>query len=328
MNITEFSQIAGVSKSAVSRYFNNGYLSDCKKELIKEVIDKTGYSPNPQAQTIRTRVTKLVGVIIPKLSSESCSRVVDGISEILDKEGYNILLVNTKNDEHKELEYLNLFKQNRVDGVVLLASIFTKNHSKVLKNMKIPVVIVGQEWKGFNCVCHDDYGASYMLTTQMIEKGAKKIAYIGVSDSDMSAGFSRKKGFKDALSEANIDIIEQNIKIADFDIQSGYHQMKKILLESEIPDAIFCATDQIAIGAKQYLLEKSIKVPNQVMISSVGDTLIGKITEIPLTSARLHYKTSGMESANMLLELIRKNETIPKTIKLDYNIEYRKSTER
>lgn len=73
-NISEFAKIAGVSKSAVSRYFNNGYLAEDKRQIIEKAIEKTGYSPSISAQNIRTKVTKLVGVIIPKLSSESCAR--------------------------------------------------------------------------------------------------------------------------------------------------------------------------------------------------------------------------------------------------------------
>ena len=80
MNITEFAKAAGVSKSAVSRYFNDGYVSEEKRRLIEAAIEATGYAPSVQAQNVRTRVTKLVGVIIPKLSSESCAREVEVIN--------------------------------------------------------------------------------------------------------------------------------------------------------------------------------------------------------------------------------------------------------
>ena len=94
MNITEFAKAAGVSKSAVSRYFNDGYVSEEKRRLIEAAIEATGYAPSVQAQNVRTRVTKLVGVIIPKLSSESCAREVEGISQVLSEQGYQLLLVN------------------------------------------------------------------------------------------------------------------------------------------------------------------------------------------------------------------------------------------
>lgn len=102
MNITEFAKAAGVSKSAVSRYFNDGYVSEEKRKLIEAAIETTGYAPSVQAQNVRTKVTKLVGVIIPKLSSESCAREVEGISQVLSEQGYQLLLVNSANDPKKK----------------------------------------------------------------------------------------------------------------------------------------------------------------------------------------------------------------------------------
>lgn len=141
MNISEFAKAAGVSKSAVSRYFNDGYLSDEKRAMIKKAIDETGYSPNSSAQSVKTRVTKLIGVILPKLSSDSCARITEGISGVLTEQGYELLLVNTANDYNKEIKYLDLFRQNRVDGVIFLASVFTPLHKSVLNKMHIPVII-------------------------------------------------------------------------------------------------------------------------------------------------------------------------------------------
>ena len=328
MNISEFAEYAGVSKSAVSRYFNNGYLSADKREMIEKAIEETGYSPSFSAQAIKTRVTKLVGVIIPKLSSESCARITEGISQVLYEHGYQILLVNTANDYNKEIEYLDLFRQNRVDGVIFLATVFTDVHRSVMNKMHIPVVIVGQQYKGFSCVCHDDYGAAYALTELMLKKGAVRPAYIGVTDEDKAAGEARHKGFLKALADHDIKLEKQNSMTAEFNIDSGYKCAKRILSGGNMPDCIFCATDNIAAGAIRYCRESGIKVPEEVMICGVGDSKISTVTAIPITSARLHYKTAGIEAAQMLLNSIGKASVVPKMMKLDYEIAERESTDR
>ena len=328
MNISEFAEYAGVSKSAVSRYFNNGYLSDDKREKIEKAIEETGYFPSISAQAIKTRVTKLVGVIIPKLSSESCARITEGISQVLYEHGYQILLVNTDNDYNKEIEYLDLFRQNRVDGVIFLATVFTDVHRSLLKKMHIPVVITGQEYKGFSCVCHDDFGAAYALTELMLHKGAVRPAYIGVTDDDKAAGEARHKGFLKALADNDISLDKHNSVTAEFNIDSGYSCAKKIFSGREHPDCIFCATDNIAAGAILYCRENGIKIPEDVMICGVGDSKIGAITAVSLTSARLHYKTAGIEAAQMLLNSIGRASNVPKIMKLDYEIVERESTNR
>ena len=91
MNITEIARLAGVSKTAVSRYFNGGYLSAEKRAAIAAVVEQTGYLPSQQARTLRTRRTRQVGVVMPRLSSESTARVVDGISLALADKGYQLL---------------------------------------------------------------------------------------------------------------------------------------------------------------------------------------------------------------------------------------------
>lgn len=326
MNISEFAKIAGVSRSAVSRYFNDGYLSDDKRELIEKAIAKTGYSPSSAARTSKNRVTKLVGVIIPKLSSESCARVVDGISEVLGNEGYELLLVNTANDNSREITSLELFRSNRVDGVILLATIFTELHISVLKKMRVPVVIVGQELNGFDCVCHNDYGAAYALTSKMIEKGAKKPAFIGVTLSDAAAGKARREGFEAAVKAHGLELRTNFIETAKFDMDSGHEKAKHLLSGNVRPDCIFCATDSIALGAMLYCRENGIRVPEDIMICSVGDSKMGRASSPTLTTAHFHYKTSGMNAAEMLLRDLKHRDGIGRLLRLDYDIIEREST--
>ena len=95
MTINEIAEMAGVSRATVSRYLNNGYVSGEKSEKIRKVIEETGYQPSAQAQVLRTKRTKLVGVIIPKINSDSISRMVAGISSVLSDAGYELLLANT-----------------------------------------------------------------------------------------------------------------------------------------------------------------------------------------------------------------------------------------
>ena len=95
MNIADIAKLAGVSPSAVSRYLNQGYLSQEKKEAIRKVIEETGYRPLAQAQALRTRRTKTIGVVLPKIDSFSVSSVMAGIDSVLEQRGFQILLADT-----------------------------------------------------------------------------------------------------------------------------------------------------------------------------------------------------------------------------------------
>ena len=159
MTIKEIAQLAGVSSAAVSRYLNGGYVSDEKKEQIRKVIEETGYQPSAQARILRTKKACLVGVVVPKINSESISRVTAGIEQVLSRRGYQMLLASTDNDPDKEITYLKLFENYPVDGIILIGTVISAEHRKFLKNSKVPVVVVGQYTKYANCIYHDDYGA-------------------------------------------------------------------------------------------------------------------------------------------------------------------------
>ena len=328
MNITEFAKAAGVSVSAVSRYFNDGYLSEDKRLKIEAALESTGYMPSYSARTVRSKVTKLVGVILPKLSSESISRVTEGISEVLGAEGFELLLVNTANDYNREISSLELFRQNRVDGVILLASVFTDLHRSLLSKMRVPAIIVGQKLMGFNCVCHNDLGAAYSMTKLMLDKGAKVPAFIGANPEDNAAGRDRRLGFEKALAEAGIELDKSLCEIAKFSMESGYEKAGRIFAQKKKPDCIFCATDNIAAGVMLYCRENNIKIPDDVMIGGVGDSRMGRLLYVPLSSVHLHYKTAGIEGAKMLLNEMKGSSSVHRIMQLEYDIIERESTAR
>lgn len=327
MNINEIAKIAGVSPATISRFLNNGYVSNEKKEIIKKVIEETGYTPLSYAQTLRTKKNNLIGVIVPKISSEALSRMVSGISLSLENTSYNMILGNTDLNIKKEFDYLDIFRNDKVDGIIFIATILSKKHFDVLSKVKVPVVILSQKTDGYSCVYNDDYNASLSLTNLLIEKGCNTIAYIGVTQQDEAAGKSRKKGFIDALKQNNLSIYDSIMYEGEFSIESGFVNMKNILSICDKVDGVFCATDNIAVGAMQYLRENNIKVPQNIKIVSIGDSKISRVVYPELTTAHYYYKTGGIEAGKLLLDILCKNNTVlNKQIKLGFDICERETT--
>ena len=326
MNITEFAQYAGVSKAAVSRYFNGGYLSADKRALIEAAVEATGYHPSVQAQMLRTRRTRQVGVILPKLSSDSCPRMVEGIGSVLEESGYQLLLINTDNDTKKEIRALDTLRQRNVDGIILIAALFTPEHKAVLEHLRVPIVILGQNFPGYCSVYHDDAGAAQAATAHMLAKGCRAPGYIGVTLLDKCAGQQRRAGFEAALKAAGLPLHPERMAVAKFSQESGYEQAEKLLERGRHIDCLFCATDAIALGAMQYCREEGIRIPEDLMIASVGDSKVGQNAFVPLTSAHLHYKTAGKDAAALLMELLNDPKAIPRSQMLGYELIEREST--
>lgn len=320
MNITKIAQLCGVSKTTVSRFLNNGYVSKENKEKIQKVIDETGYVPSSYAKQLRTKKTNLIGVIVPKISSETISRIVDGISSQVNKFGYNILLGNTDLNIEKEIEYLNIFKNNQVDGIIIVATEFTKKHLEIMENIKIPIVVVGQNIENYSCIYHDDYNVVKFLVSKLKEKNRKNIAYIGVYKNDKAVGYEREKGFIDGLLENDLNVDYDLIKAGDFSSESGYKKCREIFNLNKEIDSIICATDNIAMGAINFLKEINLKVPKDISILSIGDSKYSKIISPKLSTIHYYYKTSGIKAGEIIIDKI--NNKNDKTIKIKLGFEY------
>ena len=148
MNIIEIAKLAGVSKSTVSRYLNDGYVSEEASEKIKEVIEQTGFVPRRQAQAMRSQKTNLIGIIVPKISTETAARVIEGITNELSNAGYEVLIGNTSQSIEKEFDYLKVFK-NQVDGIIFMATEITPKHYELFEQLHIPIVVVAQKVKDY-----------------------------------------------------------------------------------------------------------------------------------------------------------------------------------
>ena len=323
MNITEIAKMAGVSRATVSRYLNQGYVSAEKKEKIRKVIQETGYKPSNQAQTLRTKKTKLVGVILPKINSHTVSRMVAGIGDELEKEDYRLLIANTNNDLEEELKYLDIFKENQVDGIIFIATIFTAKHKKLLKECQVPVVILGQYLKGYPCVYHDDFHAAKQMMDLLLEKGSVP-GYIGVTQRDEAVGKNRRKGVEASLAGHGIAYTEDQMQEGDFSIDSGYEKMKELLAKVPQVDSVFCATDNIASGAMLYLRECGKRMPEEIQIVGMGNTPVSRLLSPPLTTMCLHYKTCGREAAKMLIGCMEGEKTT-KEVKIGHELVYNES---
>lgn len=320
MTISEIAKLAGVSSAAVSRYLNDGSLSQEKRQRIEKVIQETNYKPSEYARTMRTKKSNRIGVLVPQIDSESVPKILSGISEKMDQENYHVLLMNSNLSLEKEIGILETFEQSQVDGMIFVASVLTKRHEAALKHMGVPVVILGQKSKKHPCIYHDDEGASCAMMEELLKNGCRRPAYIGVNRRDKAAGEGRYQGACQALKKYGLTMEHTIYREAGFSVRAGYQAMEQILEQGEKPDGILCATDLIAAGAISCLLDHKIKIPDEVKVAGMGHGAVADLLRPRLTTVHYHYHTSGREAAQLLLDLMKKKEIRQNTRMLEYKI--------
>lgn len=332
MNINEIAGLAGVSRATVSRYLNDGYVSDEKREKIKKVIEETGYQPSASAKMLRTQKTRMIGVILPQINSSAVGKMVAGIGDALTPKGYKLLLANTDNNEQEELKYLEFFRHNQVDGVILIATVLTEKHRELIRSCQVPIVVLGQQTEECSCVYQDDYHAAREMALRVLKTGTH-IAYLGVNIRDRAVGYARKNGFTDALGICGIDQEKICWKEGGFSMESGKRMAEEILAEHPDIDTIYSTTDIQAVGAALYLREKGIPVPQQIQVCGSGNSTLGTVLDPQLATILLPYRASGREAASLLMEMLDccekfKNQRWKKKVCMGYEILDRGSLRR
>ncbi len=321
MTIREVAELAGVSTAAVSRYFNGGSLSEEKSQKIKQVVEKSDYSPNPLAKTMRTGKSGMIGVIVPRIQSHSMSRILEGLMEKLEEKGYDIFLGCTFGKREMEAELIRKMQKGGMEGVVLMGTSFTPSLRECIRDCRIPVVVTGQNFKGVPCVYHDDETALYDMAMRVLKK-RKNVAYVGVDESDLASGKARKQGVLKAFREMGLEPAKMPYTCADFSAEDGYRAGKELLKKYPDVDGVICASDYIAHGVIRALKDAGRKLPEEVSVTGLGNTWADFITDPPLTTVELYYEECGRVAGKLLLSLLYEPDTMHAVdrIKLGYRI--------
>ncbi|GKX67270.1 LacI family DNA-binding transcriptional regulator [Inconstantimicrobium mannanitabidum] len=331
MKIKDIADLAGVAPSTVSRVINNsGYVSEDLRKKIELVIEQTGYIPNNIAKSLKTKRTNTIGVIIPQVRSETVSKVVDGITQECNNRDYDLILANTNLSIEEELSYLKILQTKQLDGIIFMCTEITERHKDILEKVNIPIVIIGQEIQGFQCIIHDDFSAAKKLTNLLIDNNHKDIAFINVDKEDIAVKYERYYGFMEAMKEHNLKISEKWIEYGDFSIESGVNAMEKIWNKSQTrkPTAVFSVNDNMALGAISYLKNIGVNVPEQCSIVGIGNNKLSRFIEPALTTVEYYQEEVGKVAAICLLNKIEETDDINTNQYISYDIVERNSVKK
>ncbi|MCM3735195.1 LacI family DNA-binding transcriptional regulator [Bacillus cytotoxicus] len=303
--ISDIAQIAGVAKSTVSRYLNGGSVSEVTKEKIKRAIQETGYVPNTFAQSLKAKKTNIIGTIVPRLDSYASSLTLIGVDEQLKELNYQMLISNSNQDLEREIEIIYTLANQKVAGIILLATQVTDQHIEAFRKIDIPVLLVGQQHKEVYSFIHDDSGAAYHIGQYILEKGHRRIGYLGVAEHDIAVGVNRKQGFKKAVgtkSDCEVKYYETS-----FNIEDAIETASEIIEDFQ-PSILVCATDNIALGALKAAYMKGLRVPEDLSITGFGGYQVTGVIHPALTTVKFYYKEVGQMAARNIVKLINEEE--------------------
>ncbi|TFG91232.1 MAG: LacI family transcriptional regulator [Candidatus Atribacteria bacterium] len=306
-NIKEIARIANVSISTVSRVFNNkkGVSPKTHRRVLK-VIEKKGYSPSAIASSLKTRLSKSIGIAVPDAIGDFYGEIINGIELVATENGYNLIISLNHHIVQEELSAVNFFKAKKVDGAILITTSGDDDYVDSLIKEGVKIVLLDRNPHGLrvDTVKTDNFKGGYMATEHLLDLGHRDILFIrGISYIDPS--IERFNGYKKALKDKGVNRNNSFILNGNFTVDSGYSTVKEYLNKYGLNfTSIFASNDQMAIGAIKALHDKGISVPNNVSVIGFDDSYLSPYVIPPLTTIKQRREEMGKAAVELLLDNI------------------------
>jgi len=327
-SIKDVAREAGVSIATVSRVLNDiDVVNEDTKKKVKDAIKKLSYRPNIVARSLKTQKSSTIGIIIPDISNQFYPEIVRGCEDVANIYNYNIMLCNADLDVDKEMESLRILKEKMIDGVIYMSNSIENNVISLIKELEMPIVLVETtDTEGiFPSVTIDNVMAAADAVKYLINKGNKKIAYVGTTIDKINALTKRYIGYKKGLEESGIDLVEELTYFGGVKARDGYRGINTILDKVNEIDGVFCASDEIAMGVINALRDRGIKVPEDIDVMGFDDIYSASVFYPKLTTIAQPMYDMGSVSMRMLIKSINDLPVDEKHFVLPYKIVERDS---
>lgn len=325
--IQDVARMAGVSVATVSRVLNSSpSVTPETKESVMEAIKKLNYQPNLLGRNLRRMETKMILVLLPNIANPFYSRVVKGIEDIGNKNGYSVMLCNTDSDKHREKQYLELLRNKLSDGVIFMEpELSVEELAELGRNFPVVQCSEYKENTGIPYVSIDNKAAAYTAVNHVIGLGHRRIGLISC-DNDFLSTKQREAGYRKALEDAGIDFDETFVSYGDYGFKSGLRAAKQLLSLEKRPTAMFVISDIMAIGAMSAIKQGGMKVPEDIAVVGFDNISFSTMCDPQLTTISQPKYDLGCTAMNLLLKKIKGDLKEPTSILLEHEIKIRGST--
>ena len=311
---------AGVSVMTVSKALRDAPdIGSATKTRIRALAQELGYMPNTAAQGLRTRRTRLLGLVIPASTNPVFARMLLAVEDLAFQQGYDLLLRHTLNMPEREEAVIRRLLARRVDGLLLSPVYRLVQEAPIyqeLARIGTPTVLLGHRaafCQAFVNVETDDLAGSYKLTQHLLQLGHKRIAFFG-GPTAVPAAQERLEGYRRALREAQIELDDRLIFHAGSTIEEGEKAALQMLQELPQATAVQAFNDLVAIGAGTIFLHQGLRIPGDLSLVGFGNILSSEHFRVPLTTARQAKWEMGSVAVDLLLRLLRREPVEPRRL--------------
>jgi LacI family transcriptional regulator len=325
----------GVSVVTVSKVLRNHEdISEETRQRVLKRVKELDYQPNLAARALVTGRTLTIGLIVPDLVHPFFSEVAKGLSIAIRVKGYGLLISSSEEKPELEREEIDRLLARRVDALIIASTQWTVESFRRIEERKRPYVLLDRRFSGLpaNFVGVDDEEVGNLATEHLISVGCRRIAH--VRGSEISTALGRLTGYRQALARHGLEAPAEYVQTVgtsdDSADTSGYNAMQRLLDLEPRPDGVFCFNDPTAMGAMKAILDRGLRIPQDIAVIGCGNVRTDEFLRVPLSSVDQDSANIGQQAAILALSLVQSKgeRPRPKTILLPARVVARESTRR
>lgn len=310
--IHDIAAVLGITASTVSRALNgHPKISVQTKKRVEKAAAEMNYMPNKLAANLRRGRGNVIGVIVPRINRHFFSHAIAGMESVTNPAGYNLMICQSNEEYVIEKKSIQTLINNRVDGIIMSVSANTSDssHIQLILDEGIHLVQFDRVSKGLsvNKVVNDNVAGAYDVTKHLIGRGYKRIIHFA-GPLQLNVYQDRYQGYLKAMAEFGLqvtdDMIFENVLTRD----KGASLIESLIVDRNLPDAVFSASDFSALGAMLAIKKNGIRVPDDIAIAGFANEPFTELTEPGLTSLEQFSEMMGQHAATMLIEDIKQED--------------------
>jgi LacI family transcriptional regulator len=305
VRLKDVAESLGLSISTVSAVLcNRADFNEVTRKRVLQKVKDLNYRPNWLARSLATQKSHVIGVVVPNLSRSFFPNVLAGIDSIARNAGYHLVISNTDDVPAREEEEIATLVDRQVDGLIIASARPPgKNAGKIFLGASgVPFVLIDRFFDCARFVGSNDEHIGFMATQHLIEQGYRAIAHLGWRM--VATGIGRHQGYVRALRESGMRV-RRSFILEVAGEAGGYEGTRKLLQMRPRPDAIFAASDPVAIGAMRAIHECGLRSPLDFGVIGVGRVRYGEDLRVPLSTVDTHSTEIGKSAAAILLTMVR-----------------------
>ncbi len=328
--IHDVARLAEVSTATVSRALATPErVSPEARARVFEAIAKIGYVPNPAARSLRSQKSRMVLVVLPNIDNIFFSKILRGIEEALFEAGYGMIIGDLDGSPDKEARFADFTAAGQVDGALLLnGHLFGQRRDGrgAAARTNVPLVALCEAIPGAAIpqIEVDNRSAARRMTHYLASLGHRRIGYLCGPPRNVLER-ERFRGYRDGLRDAGIAFEPEFVWPGDYTLESGAQAGGKIVARNVRPSAVFCSSDEMAIGLMRTLSSAGIRVPEDISVAGFDDIEFAAMVQPSLTTVHQPRRELGRMGASVLIDLLQ-GRPAPERIRLKTELVVRAST--